>query len=56
MGSILFKFAICFLILRPGAGNFNLFLSQAEVRKLMGKQVSMYFVLHLYRYIDFERG
>ncbi|XP_046742796.1 tyrosine-protein kinase Dnt-like isoform X1 [Diprion similis] len=44
MVSTLFRLAVCFLILRPGAGNFNLFLSQAEVRKLMGLQAELYYV------------
>lgn len=37
--TMLLKLAVLlFVLVRPGASYFNLFLSQAEVRKLMGKQ------------------
>lgn len=52
---MLLKLAVLlFVFVRPGASYFNLFLSQAEVRKLMGKQ--KYSIrLRLYSRFYYER-
>lgn len=52
---MLLKLAVLlFVFVRPGASYFNLFLSQAEVRKLMGKQKCS-IRLRLYSRFNYER-
>ncbi|XP_008552246.1 tyrosine-protein kinase Dnt [Microplitis demolitor] len=41
---LLARLAMLFIVVRPGHGHFNLFLSQAEVRKLMGLQAELFYV------------